>query len=98
VLRTAQPPVAEVHGHEVRELRRIGKRVAIGLDNDLWIVIHLMIVHDAAIKSNASATLTTKRTTAHAARRAASCSRTAPRLLGADWPRTLDELQALRKQ
>jgi formamidopyrimidine-DNA glycosylase len=43
VLRTAQPPIAEVHGHVVRELRRIGKRIAIGLDNDLWIVIHLMI-------------------------------------------------------
>ena len=43
VLRTAQPPIAEVQGHVVRELRRIGKRVAIGLDNDMWIVIHLMI-------------------------------------------------------
>ena len=43
VLRTAQPPVAEVHGREVRELRRIGKRIGLGLDNDLWIVIHLMI-------------------------------------------------------
>src|SRR5208283_6063123 len=43
VLRTAQPPIAEVQGHVVRELRRIGKRIAIGLDNDLWIVIHLMI-------------------------------------------------------
>ncbi len=43
VLRTAQPPIAEVQGHVVRELRRIGKRVAIGLNNELWIVIHLMI-------------------------------------------------------
>ena len=43
VLRTAQPPIAAVHGHSVRELRRIGKRVAIGLENDLWLVIHLMI-------------------------------------------------------
>jgi len=43
VLRTAQPPIADVEGHVVRELRRIGKRVAIGLDNDLWVVIHLMI-------------------------------------------------------
>jgi formamidopyrimidine-DNA glycosylase len=42
VLRTAQPPIAAVHG-PVRELRRIGKRVAIGLENDLWLVIHLMI-------------------------------------------------------
>jgi formamidopyrimidine-DNA glycosylase len=43
VLRTAQPPIADAHGQAVRELRRIGKRVAIGLNNDLWIVIHLMI-------------------------------------------------------
>ncbi len=43
VLRTAEPPIADVQGHVVRELRRIGKRVAIGLDNDLWVVIHLMI-------------------------------------------------------
>jgi formamidopyrimidine-DNA glycosylase len=43
VLRTAQPPIADVQGQAVRELRRIGKRVAIGLNNDLWIVIHLMI-------------------------------------------------------
>jgi formamidopyrimidine-DNA glycosylase len=43
VLRTAQPPIADVQGQAVRELRRIGKRVVIGLANDLWIVIHLMI-------------------------------------------------------
>jgi formamidopyrimidine-DNA glycosylase len=43
VLRTAQPPLADVEGQVVRELRRIGKRVVIGLNNDLWIVIHLMI-------------------------------------------------------
>ena len=43
VLRTAQPPIAEVQGQAVRELRRIGKRVAIGMNNDLWLVIHLMI-------------------------------------------------------
>jgi formamidopyrimidine-DNA glycosylase len=43
VLRTVQPPLAEVEGREVRELRRIGKRIAIGLENDLWLVLHLMI-------------------------------------------------------
>ena len=43
VLRTAQPPIADVQGQGVRELRRIGKRVAIGMSNDLWIVVHLMI-------------------------------------------------------
>jgi formamidopyrimidine-DNA glycosylase len=43
VLRTADPPPASVEGRTVRELRRIGKRIAIGLDGDLWLVIHLMI-------------------------------------------------------
>lgn len=43
LLRTAQPPLAEVEGRTVRELRRIGKRIAIGFDNDLWLVLHLMI-------------------------------------------------------
>jgi formamidopyrimidine-DNA glycosylase len=43
LLRTASPPIAEAEGHIVTALRRIGKRVAIGLDNDLWLVLHLMI-------------------------------------------------------
>jgi formamidopyrimidine-DNA glycosylase len=43
LLRTAQPPLADVEGHVVRELRRVGKRIAIGMDNDLWLVLHLMI-------------------------------------------------------
>jgi formamidopyrimidine-DNA glycosylase len=43
LLRTAQPPLASVEGNIVRELRRIGKRIAIGVDKDLWLVLHLMI-------------------------------------------------------
>lgn len=43
VLRTAEPPLASVNGRIVRELRRVGKRIAMGLDNDLWLVLHLMI-------------------------------------------------------
>jgi formamidopyrimidine-DNA glycosylase len=43
LLRTARPPVADVEGRIVRELRRIGKRIAIGVDGDLWLVLHLMI-------------------------------------------------------
>jgi formamidopyrimidine-DNA glycosylase len=43
LLRTAEPPIAEAAGHKVTALRRIGKRVAIGLDNGLWLVLHLMI-------------------------------------------------------
>ena len=43
LLRTAEPPIQAVEGKRVRELRRIGKRIAIGLDRDLWLVLHLMI-------------------------------------------------------
>jgi formamidopyrimidine-DNA glycosylase len=38
-----QPPVTDVEGRSVREVRRIGKRVAIGVDGGLWSVFHLMI-------------------------------------------------------
>lgn len=43
LLRTVTPPVAETEGKVVRELRRIGKRIAIGVEGDLWLVLHLMI-------------------------------------------------------
>jgi formamidopyrimidine-DNA glycosylase len=43
LLRTVQPPLASAEGRVVRELRRIGKRIAIGLEDDLWLVLHLMI-------------------------------------------------------
>jgi len=43
LLRTAQPPLANVEGRTVRELRRVGKRIALGVDNDLWLALHLMI-------------------------------------------------------
>jgi formamidopyrimidine-DNA glycosylase len=43
LLRTAQPPITSAEGRVVRELRRVGKRIAFGLDNGLWLVLHLMI-------------------------------------------------------
>jgi formamidopyrimidine-DNA glycosylase len=43
LLRTVQPPVTDVDGRVVRELRRIGKRIAIGVEGGLWLVLHLMI-------------------------------------------------------
>jgi formamidopyrimidine-DNA glycosylase len=43
LLRSARPPIQEVEGRVVRELRRIGKRIAIRVENDLWLVLHLMI-------------------------------------------------------
>ncbi len=43
LLRTVVPPLESVQGLHVREVRRIGKRIAIGLEADLWLVFHLMI-------------------------------------------------------
>jgi formamidopyrimidine-DNA glycosylase len=43
VLRTVDPPLASVEGTTVRAIRRVGKRIAIGMDGDLWLVLHLMI-------------------------------------------------------
>src|SRR6516162_1664582 len=43
LLRSVTPPVHDVEGKIVRNLRRLGKRIAIGLENDHWLVLHLMI-------------------------------------------------------
>ncbi|MGB6519267.1 MAG: DNA-formamidopyrimidine glycosylase family protein, partial [Candidatus Cybelea sp.] len=43
LLRTSAPALSSVEGRVVRKLRRIGKRIAIGFDGDLWLVLHLMI-------------------------------------------------------
>jgi formamidopyrimidine-DNA glycosylase len=43
LLRTVDPPLASVEGRTVVALRRIGKRIAIGVEGDLWLVLHLMI-------------------------------------------------------
>src|SRR5215475_6749548 len=43
LLRTASPPLASAGGKKVLRLRRLGKRICIGLEDDLWLVLHLMI-------------------------------------------------------
>src|SRR5688572_18409314 len=43
LLRTADPPLESCSGRKVTSLRRLGKRIAIQLDGDLWLVLHLMI-------------------------------------------------------
>ena len=43
VLRTAVPPLASVSGRTIRSVQRIGKRLALGLDGELFLVLHLMI-------------------------------------------------------
>ena len=43
LLRTVDPPLNSAYGKKVRALRRVGKRIATGLEDDLWLVLHLMI-------------------------------------------------------
>lgn len=43
LLRTFDPPIEAASNRRVARLRRLGKRIAIGLEGDLWLVIHLMI-------------------------------------------------------
>jgi len=43
LLRTVEPPLTSANGRLTKKLRRLGKRIAIGLEGDLWLVLHLMI-------------------------------------------------------
>lgn len=43
LLRTAEPPVHSVVGRRVTGFERLGKRIALGFDNDIWLVVHLMV-------------------------------------------------------
>ena len=43
LVHTFDPPIEAAHGKTVGQLRRLGKRIAIGLDDELWLVMHLMI-------------------------------------------------------
>lgn len=43
LLRSVEPPLTAASGQRVQSLQRIGKRIAIGLENDVWLVLHLMI-------------------------------------------------------
>src|SRR5437667_8635810 len=43
LVRTAAPPTSDAEGKHVVELRRLGKRICIGLEDELWLVLHLMI-------------------------------------------------------
>ena len=55
LLRTALPPVSSAEGKTVLELRRLGKRICIGLEDDLWLVLHLMIAGRLHWKENSAA-------------------------------------------
>jgi formamidopyrimidine-DNA glycosylase len=57
LLRTTQPTIASVQGRKVVKLRRLGKRICIGIEGDLWLVLHLMIAgrlhwHERPVKAS----------------------------------------------
>lgn len=43
LLRTAQPPLPELHGRHIQTVERLGKRIIYGFGDDLYLVMHLMI-------------------------------------------------------
>ena len=61
LVRTAQPSIKAAQGREVLALRRIGKRIAIGLEDELWLVLHLMIAGRLHWKGEPGAALPGKR-------------------------------------
>ena len=59
LLRTAVPSITSVEGKKVVQLRRLGKRICIGLEEDLWLGLHLMIAgrlhwHEGGTKASQS--------------------------------------------
>ena len=52
LLRSAAPPISIAEGNRVVELRRLGKRICVGLEADLWLVLHLMIAGRLHWKEN----------------------------------------------
>jgi len=43
LVRTYEPPLSSIEGKTVREIRRLVKRIVLGLEDDLWLILHLMI-------------------------------------------------------
>ena len=56
LLRTAAPPLSSVEGKKIIDVRRLGKRICIGLEDDLWLVLHLMIAGRLHWKDGVKAT------------------------------------------
>ncbi len=54
VLRTVDPPIEEAYGRKVLGLSRLGKRIVVALDGDLFLILHLMIAGRLHWKTRAS--------------------------------------------
>jgi formamidopyrimidine-DNA glycosylase len=55
LLRTVDPALESAFGKAVLAVRRLGKRIAFGLDNEFWLVLHLMIAGRLHWKARGSA-------------------------------------------
>jgi formamidopyrimidine-DNA glycosylase len=55
LLRTVTPPLSEAEGHRVASVRRLGKRIVLGLEGDLFLAIHLMIAGRLRFKPKGAA-------------------------------------------
>lgn len=55
LLRTAATPISAVEGKKVIDVRRLGKRICVGVEDDLWLVLHLMIAGRLHWKERAGA-------------------------------------------
>jgi len=71
LVRTVAPPISDAEGKQVVELRRLGKRICIGLEDELWLVLHLMIAGRLHWKKFVGAGLVPARSTGRATTRAA---------------------------
>jgi len=58
LLRSVDPPLDAVRGANVAAFERLGKRIAIGFDNDVWLVLHLMIAGRLQWRADWPASLT----------------------------------------
>jgi len=65
LLRTAVPPLSSLEGRPVTGLRRIGKRIAMGFDRELWLVLHLMVAGRLHWRDPQQARLAGKHIAAH---------------------------------
>src|ERR1051325_2206380 len=64
LLRTAVPPLNSIERREVLQLRRLGKRICFGFEDELWLVLHLMIAGRLHWKDSAGAGLVPARSRA----------------------------------
>ena len=113
LLRSVAPPIAATHGRTVREVRRIVKRIVVGLDGEYFLVLHLMIggrlkwlKNDAKVPKKlglaafdfANGTLLLTEAGSNQTEGRLLRNKALSRLLKSDWPRSVEELEEKRRR